>query len=211
MGWGSEQEAFSTAAKNVGIKFTIFDHFMVSVPDINAPGEGIGWVKRTFLERGLGNTCATGLVGESSLLDASVTENPMPTFLHVVRPWGIERLNLMYSKYQIPPGWGRPDDTEGILECSMPLLAEPPKNLAELAETDSERLNAWGLCTITHSLNKMLRKFKAAKCGGNFNVAPALAYEGPWKNKILPGGDDTVPAASKGWVKECAEQCSCGL
>ena len=34
MGWGSEQNAFSTAAKNVGIKFNIFDHFMVSVADL---------------------------------------------------------------------------------------------------------------------------------------------------------------------------------
>jgi len=210
-GWGSEQIAFSTAAMNVGVKFNIFDHFMVSVPEISAAGEGIGWVKNAFVDRGLGNTCATGLVGEASLADTNIEANPMPTFLHVVRPWGIKRLGWLYSKYQIPPGWSKSDDTDGILECSMPLMAEPPQNLAQLAETESEKLNAWGLCTITHSLNTMLQKFKSAKCQAGFNEARALKWKGAWLNEILPGGTDGIPASSMSWVQACAENCSCGL
>jgi hypothetical protein len=210
MGWGSEQIAFSTAAVRVGIKFTIFDHFMVSVPEINAPGEGIGWIKSSLIDRGLGNTCVTGRIGEASLLAKDVEANPMPTFLHVVRPWGIARLGWMYSKYQIPPGWSHNEDTDGILECSMPLMAEPPKDLVELAATETEKLNAWGLCSITHSLNSMLRKFKDAKCTAGFNSAPALKFKSGWVNEILPGG---LPAeiASQKWVKKCSENCECGL
>lgn len=209
MGWGSEQNAFSIAAMNAGVKFHIYDHFMVSVPDSHAPGEGNGWVA-SMIQRGLGNTCATGLVGEASLLDKS-DANPMPTFLHVVRPWGIQRMGWMYSKYQVPPGWSKSEDTDGILECSMPLLAEPPHNFELLAQGETEKLNAWGLCTITHSLNTMLRKFKTARCGVGFNSAPALKYKDAWLNEILPGGTDAVPDAGKAWVKNCANHCSCSL
>jgi hypothetical protein len=209
MYWGSEQDAFSTAALKVGIKFTIFDHFMVSEPDITAPGEGIGWIKNSLIERGAGNTCATGRVGEASLLEKDIEANPMPTFLHVVRPWGIKRLSWYFSKYQVPPGFDFVGDTEGIMACSMPLIAEPPTNLIELAETETEKLNAWGLCSITHSLNSMLRKFKTAKCTPGFNNVSALKYKKSWVNEILPGGLTEI-ASSQKWVKKCAELCECG-
>lgn len=208
--WGSDQMAFAVAAQKVGVRFNIFNHFAVSDVALGEATEGMPWVQDA-LRRGHGDTCATGLVGDASLAE-DARDVKMPTFLHVVRPWGLRRLGWLYSKYQVPPGFGKPADYEGILECAMPLMAEPPKNLTLLAKDSAEEMHAWGLCTITHSLNSMLQKFKAAKCGdGAFNKAFAIKFKDDWENELLPGGTNAISPASKLWVKRCAEHVDCRL
>jgi len=132
----------------------------------------------------------------------------LPTFIHVVRPWRPHK-DWKYSKYQVPPGWGRPDPTDGILECFMPMLAPPPSDLLLSAKAD-KKMEAWTLCIIYHAINSMLMKHKLTRCAEGFNAARILKIGDQWLNYFV---QDHAPSITRGaspsWVKNCALQCNC--
>jgi hypothetical protein len=223
--WGSEQVAFAVAAQRAGVSYMPFDHFMVSdlrvhlpypteehPPDPTHGHEGWTWVEK-FMETEDGDACG---------VKAARGGGPrrLPTFLHTVRPWNPERQedSWQFSKYQVPPGWRRKDG-EGILDCDMPLLAEPPAdyvravgetpqphpNRTQKSVARRKRLEAWTLCGIIHGLNDMLIDVKKLKCSQGFNDHRALKIEGNWINRLV------TPYAPEGADNEGVRDCSVGL
>jgi len=204
-GWGSEQEAFAIAAKNAGVTLKIFDHFMVSDTNQVQHGEGWDWVKET-LKTPEGDVCKTKVAHE--------TTGKLPTVLHVTAPWisraQKEKTSWQFSKYQIPPGWQHPD-AAGILDCEMPLFAEPPADLIQTAQTEQDQLHSWGLCTIVHSLNSMLVDFKKETCPQGYNDAMALKIGSNWQNEVLPSAEVAASAHNMNFafMKKCGEELVC--
>eukprot|EP00928_Gymnodinium_smaydae_P046650 TRINITY_DN31093_c0_g1_i1.p1 TRINITY_DN31093_c0_g1~~TRINITY_DN31093_c0_g1_i1.p1 ORF type:complete len:513 (-),score=57.11 TRINITY_DN31093_c0_g1_i1:210-1583(-) len=197
--WGEEQMGFAYAIKVAGLRFNIFEHFTLSDPE--GIGEGWPWVDVAISKPG-GDICASGLLGEQGDVQK------LPTFLHVVRPWRVDD-TWRYSKYQVPPCWSHPEGTDGILECAMPLLAEPPLDLMAKAAAKSKR-TAWTLCTIYHNFNSMLLKHKRVRCPKGFNGARILRIGDQWANFLT---QDAAPTVTGGvppkWVDRCARQCNC--
>lgn len=200
-GWSAEQAAFGHAAKNVGVSFRVFDHFMVST--LESPGaeaEGWKWVKEA-LTTPQGDVC--------KIKSAHETTNKLPIFFHwnqVVKfsdDWRI-------SKYQVPPGWKKAEGA-GILDCEMSLLVEPPANLIQVARSEKDKLSAWSYCTIVHSLNSMLTDFKEANCPKPYNDMTLLKVGVGWINKFDPKTE--VAAKAKGmnftFMQACGEQYRC--
>ncbi|CAK0872739.1 unnamed protein product [Prorocentrum cordatum] len=223
--WGSEQNAWVIAAQLAGVRYMPFDHFMISdmrvhlpypteqhPPDPTHGHEGWPWVERFMATEG-GDACAAR-VGHGD------APRRLPTFLHTVRPWNPEQQNTswQFSKYQVPPGWSR-QDGEGILDCDMPLLAEPARdyvrvvgetplphpNRTQVRAARRRRLEAWTMCGIIHGLNDMLMDVKKLKCPQGFNDRRALKIEGHWNNRLLE------PYAPEGGDAESVRRCSVGL
>lgn len=223
--WGSEQVAFTVAARHAGVSYMPFDHFMVSdlrvhlpypeeahPPDPDHGHEGWTWVEK-FMETEEGDACGSRAARGGG-------PGRLPTFLHTVRPWNPEQQDdsWQFSKYQVPPGW-RHKDGEGILDCDMPLLAEPPAdyvravgetpqpnpNRAQRFAARRKRLEAWTLCGIIHGLNDMLMDVKKLKCTRGFNDHRALKIEGNWANRLM---DSYVP---EGADAQGLHDCSVGL
>jgi hypothetical protein len=211
--WGEEQKAFADAAKLANVTFSVFNHFMISA--VGDRLEGWRWVEEHLnASDRAGSTGDCGLPGRAAAAGPSAR---LPTFLHVVRPWNPDGGNTswQFSKYQVPPGWNHPEG-EGILDCDMPLLAEPPAGLVRSAPSGKARLSAWGLCGIIHSMNHMLADVKSRKCPNGGNLAKALKIEAGWKNRLVP-----VPPPEPGllsspshsvddaFVVECAVHLNC--
>lgn len=215
-GWGGDQQGFAEAASGAGLSFNIFDHFMVS--DSESAGEGWSLIEEVISSEN-GDVCATKKVGLQPGIDR------VPTFMHIVRPWtahykkGYMRSELIegtaavqnwgFSKYQVPPGWRVPQTSDGILECGMPLFAEPPSTLLSKGESPKD---SWAICTIIHSLNSMLTQYKKATCPAGFNDAKGLKMNVPldWSNKLLPGSVEAAPAGTDlKWLKDCVEKPRC--
>lgn len=205
--WGEEQQAFATAAARAGVVFSVFDHFMVS--DISErEQEGWRWVEE-HLEASGGGSC--GPPGRAAAGPGAARAPRLPTFLHVVRPWNPEGGNAswQFSKYQVPPGWGRPEG-EGILDCDMPLLAEPPTGLVRSASGGTARLSSWALCGIIHSVNDMLADVKGLRCPHGGNLAKVLKIEANWHNSLLPGQSPAAPGGVvAAFVARCALDLNC--
>lgn len=204
-GWGADQEAFAEAARKAEIKFNVFEHFMVS--DRAVTGEAWPLVTEA-LKVPSGDVCSSKLVGVHPGVER------LPTFMHIVRPWVVNTETQQawgFSKYQVPPGWNVPQKTDGILECGMPLFAEPPENLLQtLPEKDRE--SGWAICTIIHSLNSMLWQYKSSHCTDGFNTARALKMNVPleWTNSLLDGAVEQAPKGTDiEWMKKCAKVPMC--
>jgi len=206
-GWGADQIVFAQAARKAGIHFNVFDHFMVSSPDTT----DAGWsLVKDALRKPAGDVCATKKFGLQPGL------SHLPTFMHVVRQW-IFKDNASetwgFSKYQVPPGYHHHEKTNGILECGMPLLAEPPTSALGTSEADkAEKIEGWAFCTIVHSVNSMLLNYKELTCPQGFNKVPALKMSVPlkWTNILLEGGlDGAPPGTDLAVMKRCAEIPDC--
>jgi len=200
-GWGADQVAFAAAARQVGLSFNVFDNLMVSSLDTMPPGWNL---VEHAIRSPSGDVCSTKKVGPQS------GSQRLPAMMHVVRPWQVSTADSAwgFSKYQVPPGWGRPQHTDGILECGMPQFAEPPTNLLQMQTSDDQKLDAWVVCTILHSLNSMLIKYKNITCPAGFNTAKALKMKVPltWTNELLEGAAESAPPGTNiKWMKRCAE------
>jgi len=205
-GWGADQVAFAEATHKAGIEFNVFDHLMVSAPSTTDEG----WkLVEDALSTPAGDVCATKKFG----MQPGVSH--LPTFMHVVQPWtfnGGSSESWGFSKYQVPPGWKRAQQTDGILECGMPMFAEPPTSLLASAMDQTQKVNGWVVCTVLHSLNSMLLKYKQATCSKGFNQAMALKMKVPleWTNLLLDGAIEGAPAGTDiEWLKRCAEGPDC--
>eukprot|EP00928_Gymnodinium_smaydae_P007444 TRINITY_DN12672_c0_g1_i2.p1 TRINITY_DN12672_c0_g1~~TRINITY_DN12672_c0_g1_i2.p1 ORF type:complete len:448 (+),score=55.18 TRINITY_DN12672_c0_g1_i2:43-1386(+) len=203
--WGEEQHAFATAIRAAGLKFNVFEHFMLSVPFRNhsndGEGEGWPWVDEAIAQLG-GDVCSSGVPGENGEV------RKLPTFLHVCQAWSAGT-DWHYSKHNVPPGRERPEGTDGILECSMPLLAAPPADLMRKATALYKR-NAWGICTIYHSLNGMLLKHKQQRCPAGFNSAKILKIGNNDKNRLIEDpSPHIIGNVSPKWVERCAGNVDC--
>ncbi|CAK0872738.1 unnamed protein product [Prorocentrum cordatum] len=225
--WCSGTSAAASPARPTSSppRYMPFDHFMISdmrvhlpypteqhPPDPTHGHEGWPWVERFMATEG-GDACAAR-VGHGD------APRRLPTFLHTVRPWNPEQQNTswQFSKYQVPPGWSR-QDGEGILDCDMPLLAEPARdyvrvvgetplphpNRTQVRAARRRRLEAWTMCGIIHGLNDMLMDVKKLKCPQGFNDRRALKIEGHWNNRLLE------PYAPEGGDAESVRRCSVGL
>jgi len=205
-GWGADQEAIAEAAKEAAINFNIFDHFMVSSPSTTPAGWGL---VEEALQSPAGDVCATKKAGVQPGLRG------LPTFMHVVEPWTLETKlgSWGFSKYQVPPGWKRPQQTDGVLECGMPLFAEPPTSLLTgHGITDAGKLSGWVICTVVHSLNSMLVNYKKQVCPSGFNSARALKMNVPlkWTNHLLEGAVESAPNGTDiEWMERCAQIPDC--
>jgi len=205
-GWGADQVAFAEATHKAGIEFNVFDHLMVSAPSTTDEG----WkLVEDALSTPAGDVCATKKFG----MQPGVSH--LPTFMHVVQPWtfnGGSSESWGFSKYQVPPGWKRAQQTDGILECGMPMFAEPPTSLLASAMDQTQKVNGWVVCTVLHSLNSMLLKYKQATCSKGFNQAMALKMKVPleWTNLLLDAAIEGAPTGTDiAWLKRCAEGPDC--
>eukprot|EP00929_Paragymnodinium_shiwhaense_P118681 TRINITY_DN90591_c0_g1_i1.p1 TRINITY_DN90591_c0_g1~~TRINITY_DN90591_c0_g1_i1.p1 ORF type:complete len:494 (-),score=134.57 TRINITY_DN90591_c0_g1_i1:52-1533(-) len=214
-GWGGDQVAFARAAREAGLHFNVFDHFMVS--DQNVEGEGWSLVNEA-MKLPAGDVCATREWGGERPAPSPNAGLRLPTFLHMVRPWSLlEHMPEQawgFSKYQVPPGWSVPSNTDGILECEMPMFAEPPASLLQEAKPQGQKAaqEAWGLCSIISSLNSMLLSYKQAKCNNRFNTAKAVKMKVPlsWANILLEGGVKEAPTGTNmSWLHSCVETPRC--
>lgn len=199
-GWSAEQAAFAKAAKNVGVSFRVFDHFMVSTPrDPHVP-EGWEWVKEA-LKTPEGDVCKNKITHE--------TTRKLPTVFHWNNPLKANG-DWVISKYQVPPGWKK-EEGAGILDCEMSLLAEPPENLIQVARSETDQLAAWSYCIIIHSLNSMLTVFKEANCPKPYNDMKALKVGINWINTFIPDTEGTAKAKGMNFtfMKTCGEQYKC--
>mmetsp|Transcript_47836 Transcript_47836/g.127645 ORF Transcript_47836/g.127645 Transcript_47836/m.127645 type:complete len:425 (+) Transcript_47836:3-1277(+) len=207
--WGEEQEAFATAAAGAGVGFSVFDHFMVS--DLDAKeAEGWRWVEECLgAAEASGSSC--GPAGPRAA-GVGAPAPRLPTFLHMVRPVNPEggKATWQFSKYQVPPGWGRPEG-EGILDCDMPLLAEPPAGPAGKTSHGKDRLASWMLRSIVAGVNGMLADVKRLKCPKGHNRAKALKIEADWRNSLLSDPAAAAPGAGADpdFVARCALALNC--
>jgi hypothetical protein len=208
-GWGGDQVAFAEAARATGMKFKVYDNFMVSD---KSDKESEGWsLVEEALQTSAGDVCKTGIVGKVPGVQR------VPTFMHVVRPWSMIQgsEHWGFSKYQVPPGHHHEAKTDGILGCGMPLFAEPPltgSNLLALPVGSEEQRSGWAVCTIIHSLNSMLETYKTAACPGGFNKAKAFKMKVPldWSNELLPGWEQELPHGhDASFVQQCATGLKC--
>jgi len=196
-GWGVDQVAFAVAAKKTGMHFNVFDHLMTSSLDTMPAA----WdIVRAALRQDSGNVCLTRQFG----VHGGVSR--LPIFLHVVKPWvqkDADGKDWGFSKYQVPPGFKRQTNTDGIMECEYPFFAEPPPSLIQRNQQDA--VNGWVLCTIIHSLNSMLLDYKKLTCPQGFNWARALKMDVPlaWTNSLLAGFDSGLNASKANWIKRC--------
>lgn len=213
-GWGADQVCFGRAVKFLRMQFNLYTHFSVTEFDVQ---EGWDLVRHALMRPSM-DVCSTKRVGEQS------TSGALPSFLHIVRPWtvGANDSEAMdseamdsgawgFSKYQVPPGWKKAETTDGILECDMPLFAEPPATL--LQDFPSEYLSAWALCVVHSRLNEMLLTYKENVCKSGFNSAKALKMSVPlnWTNRLLPGAEEGVLNKKRiTWMERCAEEPECG-
>jgi len=198
--WGVDQIAFIDAAAKVGIYFNIYDHLMIAAPDTMPAGWDLvrGAIKRTA-----SNVCATRQFGVQYGANHLPT-NFLPTFMHVVLPW-VETdgkgIKWGFSKYQVPPGFKSRPKTDGILDCRMPLFAEPPPSLLH-----SDRVEGWVICTVIHSLNSMLLNYKKVVCPGSFNTARSIKMTVPldYTNILLDATlSDTPSGTDMMWIRKC--------
>jgi len=192
-GYQDEQKAFGTAYRSIGMEFNIFDHIHVDTPVV--ANNGWPMVEESLMDAN-GDPCAS----------ESPDHSPLPVFFHMDQKWAMEDLSWRYNKYLVPPGWHQQTSTEGIIECDMPLLASPPKDLLSKAATEEDKRAAWGICTMTHGLNRMLLDVKSVRCDNGFNTAKLLKIGEDWVNS-LANQPETDQLSEQ--IRRCAEHLEC--
>lgn len=214
-GWGGDQVALGQASIETGVDWNVYDHLMVSSYNKQPAWEMV----EDALSVPEGDVCATKQVGMHP--DLAKRNKDLPNFMHVVVPWSLETWG--FSKYQVPPGWQMKTKTDGILQCAMPMFAEPPSDLLQgagytskeeagsTAKSDGDRRSGWAVCTILHSLNTMLANYKKVACD-SFNEVKGLKMIVPlaWRNELLEGAYQGAPAGTDHeWLRMCATQPAC--
>jgi len=204
--WGADQEVFSIAASKADVHMNAFEHLMVMRSTATRPG----WrLLEEAVKTPAADVCTTRSFGQQPGVP------DMPVFFHIVQPWYVTThasAGWGFSKYQVPPGWkkNRPQGTDGILDCRMPFFAEPPANL--LQAHGPRKVESWIVCTIIHSLNSMLTKYKQVACPSGYNTAKALQMKVPldWENILWDIGLSSAPNGTDAtWLRNCAQYDTC--
>jgi hypothetical protein len=156
----AEMHAYSAAAAHLELPHQLAKGFMLS--DVGAV-----------------HSEAMGFLDDVTRADACLPDLPqrkLPFVMHFCQRYALGR--WFFSKYKL---------NEEYFECDAPLMAEPPKNVAEVfdwymfpngvewkdySRPDRHHLlvkHGWMLCIVVYSLNEVATELKTKHCGANAN------------------------------------------